>query len=147
MTPVRIGTSGWHYKHWRGPFYPETFSASRMLEFYTKHFDTVELNNTFYRLPLESGLEQWRETTPPRFCFSAKGSRFITHMKKLKDPAVAIERYFEYFVERDFNAGREPEGYPNGSRPIHNFEYRTQPSRAVGRDPTTPTPPLNRPRS
>jgi uncharacterized protein YecE (DUF72 family) len=66
-----------------------------MLEFYTQHFDTVELNNTFYRLPLETGLETWRESTPKGFCFAAKGSRFITHMKKLKDPQVAIGRYFE----------------------------------------------------
>src|SRR5689334_1084711 len=70
-----------------------------MLEFYTRHFDTVELNSTFYRLPLESGLETWRESTPRGFCFAAKGSRFITHMKKLKDPETAIERYFER-VER-----------------------------------------------
>ena len=92
---VHIGTSGWHYKHWRGPFYPEKLPASRMLEFYTRHFDTVELNNTFYRLPLESGLEIWRESTPKSFCFAAKGSRFITHMKKLKDPEAAIGKYFD----------------------------------------------------
>jgi uncharacterized protein YecE (DUF72 family) len=92
---VHVGTSGWHYRHWRGPFYPEKLPASKMLEFYTRHFDTVELNNTFYRLPLETGLENWRTGTPPRFCFAAKGSRFITHMKKLKDPEIAIGRYFE----------------------------------------------------
>ena len=92
---VHIGTSGWHYKHWIGPFYPEKLPASKMLEFYTRHFDTVELNNTFYRLPVESGLTVWRESTPKGFCFAAKGSRFITHMKKLKDPEPAIEKYFE----------------------------------------------------
>jgi uncharacterized protein YecE (DUF72 family) len=92
---VHIGTSGWHYKHWLGRFYPEKLPASQMLEYYSRHFDTVELNNTFYRLPLESGLEKWRATTPPGFCYSAKGSRFITHMKKLKDPEIAIDRYFE----------------------------------------------------
>lgn len=95
MTRIYIGTSGWHYKHWRGPFYPEKFSASKMLEFYTRHFDTVELNNTFYRLPTETGLDLWRESTPPGFTFAAKGSRFITHMKKFKDPELAIARYFE----------------------------------------------------
>ena len=95
MGAIHIGTSGWHYKHWLGPFYPEKLPASKMLEFYTRHFDTVELNNTFYRLPLESGLETWRESTPKGFCFAAKGSRFITHMKKLKDPETAIGRYFE----------------------------------------------------
>jgi uncharacterized protein YecE (DUF72 family) len=66
-----------------------------MLEFYTRHFDTVELNSTFYRLPLETGLDNWRESTPRNFCFAAKGSRFITHMKKLADPELAISRYFE----------------------------------------------------
>lgn len=92
---VHIGTSGWHYKHWRGPFYPEKLPASKMLEFYAQHFDTVELNNTFYRLPTENGLTTWRESTPKGFCFAAKGSRFITHLKKLKDPESAIEKYFE----------------------------------------------------
>lgn len=91
---VRIGTSGWHYKHWRGPFYPEKFPASRMLAFYLEHFDTVELNTTFYRLPRESGLKNWRDAAPSGFLFAAKGSRFITHMKKLKDPETALEKYF-----------------------------------------------------
>lgn len=91
---VRIGTSGWHYKHWRGPFYPEKFPASRMLSFYLERFDTVELNNTFYRLPSEPGLKNWRDCTPAGFLFAAKGSRFITHMKKLKDPEPALEKYF-----------------------------------------------------
>src|SRR5262249_28747179 len=74
MGSVHVGTSGWHYAHWRGPFYPEKLPASKMLEFYTRHFDTVELNNTFYRLPTEKGLETWRESTPKGFCFAAKGS-------------------------------------------------------------------------
>jgi uncharacterized protein YecE (DUF72 family) len=92
---IHIGTSGWHYKHWVGPFYPEKLPPSRMLDFYTRHFDTVELNNTFYRLPTESGVASWRESTPKGFCFAAKGSRFITHMKKLKDPEPAVAKYFE----------------------------------------------------
>jgi uncharacterized protein YecE (DUF72 family) len=92
---IHIGTSGWHYQHWKGPFYPEKLPASKMLEYYTQHFDTVELNNTFYRLPTESGLETWRESTPKGFCFAAKGSRFLTHMKKLKDPAQGVGRFFE----------------------------------------------------
>ncbi len=95
MGAVHIGTSGWHYKHWRGPFYPEKLPASKMLEYYTQHFDTVELNNTFYRLPLETGLKVWWESTPKGFCFAAKGSRFLTHMKKLKDPIPGIDKYFE----------------------------------------------------
>jgi uncharacterized protein YecE (DUF72 family) len=95
MGEVHIGTSGWHYPHWRGPFYPEKLPASKMLEFYTRHFDTVELNNTFYRLPTEGGLETWRESTPKGFHFAAKGSRYLTHMKKLKDAEVGIGRFFE----------------------------------------------------
>jgi uncharacterized protein YecE (DUF72 family) len=92
---IRIGTSGWHYAHWKGPFYPEKLPSSKMLEYYAQHFDTVELNNTFYRLPLESGLETWRESTPKGFCFAAKGSRFLTHMKKLKDAGPGIAKFFE----------------------------------------------------
>jgi uncharacterized protein YecE (DUF72 family) len=92
---LHIGTSGWHYKHWLGPFYPEKLPTSQMLEYYTRHFDTVELNNTFYRLPPVSGVENWRESTPRSFCFAAKGSRFLTHMKKLKDPEPGVARFFE----------------------------------------------------
>jgi uncharacterized protein YecE (DUF72 family) len=66
-----------------------------MLDYYSRHFDTVELNNSFYRLPLESALENWRESTPRGFCFAMKGSRFLTHMKKLKDPAAGIEKFFD----------------------------------------------------
>ena len=66
-----------------------------MLDFYAQQFDTVELNNTFYRLPLDSGLEVWRTSTPKGFCFAAKGSRFLTHMKKLKDPEIGVGRFFE----------------------------------------------------
>jgi uncharacterized protein YecE (DUF72 family) len=92
---VHIGTSGWHYKHWLGRFHPEKLPSARMLEFYSQHFDTVELNTTFYGLPPLGGLASWREGSAKEFCFAAKGSRFITHMKKLKDPELAIERYFE----------------------------------------------------
>ncbi len=92
---VRIGCSGWHYKHWRGPFYPEKLPASKMLAFYMERFRTVELNNTFYRLPQPPALDNWRESTPRDFCFAMKGSRFLTHMKKLKDPAPGIARFFE----------------------------------------------------
>ncbi len=95
MSAVQIGTSGFHYKHWRGPFYPEKLPASKWLDYYTQHFDTVELNNTFYRLPPETGLVNWRDSTPKQFCFAVKGSRFITHMKKLKDPGPSVERFFE----------------------------------------------------
>jgi uncharacterized protein YecE (DUF72 family) len=66
-----------------------------MLAYYCQHFDTVELNNTFYRLPPQSGLDNWRQSTPSNFLFAAKGSRFLTHMKKLKDPEPGLAKYFE----------------------------------------------------
>jgi uncharacterized protein YecE (DUF72 family) len=88
---VRIGTSGWHYKHWCGTFYDEKLPASKMLAEYLRHFDTVEINNSFYRLPTEDAFRCWRESTPKNFLFAVKGSRFITHMKKLKDPENALE--------------------------------------------------------
>lgn len=89
-----IGTSGWHYQHWRRIFYPEGLPAARMLEYYSRHFETVEINNTFYRLPTEQALESWRDTVPPDFRFAVKGSRFITHMKKLREPENAVEVFF-----------------------------------------------------
>jgi len=92
---VYIGTAGWHYKHWKGPFYPPKLPGKKMLDFYAERFRTVEINSSFYRLPLESGLDNWRECTPPDFHFAVKGSRFLTHMKKLKDPGPGIEKFFE----------------------------------------------------
>ena len=91
---IRVGTSGWHYKHWVGPVYPKGLAASKMLEWYADRFNAVEINNSFYRLPPESALETWRATVPPGFQFAVKGSRFITHMKKLKDPAPSLEKFF-----------------------------------------------------
>jgi uncharacterized protein YecE (DUF72 family) len=94
MSAVHIGTSGFHYKHWRGRFYPEKLPSSKWLDYYTQRFDTVELNSTFYRLPVESGLVNWRDSTPANFHFAVKGSRFLTHMKKLKDPEPGIAKFF-----------------------------------------------------
>jgi uncharacterized protein YecE (DUF72 family) len=82
---------GFHYKHWKGPFYPEKAPATKLLDFYVQHFDTVELNNTLYRLPPASAFDCWREATPANFVFAVKTSRFITHNKKLKDPENAID--------------------------------------------------------
>jgi uncharacterized protein YecE (DUF72 family) len=89
---IRIGTSGYHYKQWRGPFYPTKISPDEMLRFYSQHFDTVELNNSFYRLPTESAFENWRQSTPAEFVFAVKASRFLTHQKKLKDPEPALQK-------------------------------------------------------
>ena len=89
---IRIGTSGYHYKHWRGPFYPNKMSADKMLEFYSQSFDTVELNNSFYRLPTEAAFDNWRQSVPANFVFAVKASRFLTHQKKLKDPESALDK-------------------------------------------------------
>jgi len=80
-----IGTSGWVYKDWKGIFYPEDLSERKWLEFFSKHFKTVELNSPFYRLPSESVFLGWHERTPKDFVFSVKVSRFISHVKYLKD--------------------------------------------------------------
>lgn len=89
---IRIGTSGYHYKHWRGPFYPKNISPNKMLEFYSHNFDTVELNNSFYRLPTETAFDDWRQITPANFVFAVKASRFLTHQTKLKDPESALQK-------------------------------------------------------
>jgi len=86
MTDIRIGTSGFHYKHWIGRYYPADIKPGEMLAHYLRDFDTVELNNTFYHLPKEESFDTWRKSTPHDFLFAVKGSRFITHMIKLKDP-------------------------------------------------------------
>jgi uncharacterized protein YecE (DUF72 family) len=92
---VRIGTSGWHYKHWLGLFYPKKLPAKEMFAFYARHFDTVEINNSFYRLPLTKTFESWRDNSPANFIYAVKGSRFITHMKKLKDAESSSEKFFD----------------------------------------------------
>lgn len=92
MAELRIGSSGWHYAHWRGVFYPADLRPQQMLAFYARHFDTVEVNNTFYRLPAVSTVRAWHDKTPPGFCFAVKASRYITHMKKLKQPHAGLAR-------------------------------------------------------
>ncbi|MBI5468402.1 MAG: DUF72 domain-containing protein [Deltaproteobacteria bacterium] len=92
---LRAATSGWHYGHWRGPFYPERLPKRDYLRFYSAHFDTVEINNSFYRLPDESTLKNWRSSTPEGFVFSVKAPRQITHNKKLKDPDSTLPPFLE----------------------------------------------------
>jgi uncharacterized protein YecE (DUF72 family) len=92
---VQIGTSGWHYAHWKGPFYPESLPASRFLEFYSERFGTVEINNSFYRLPSQDTFSGWREAAPEGFMFSVKASRFITHMKKLREPEEPLDNLYD----------------------------------------------------
>lgn len=92
---IHIGTSGWHYPNWVGPFYPSGMATEEFLPFYARHLNTVEINNTFYHLPALHTLREWERETPDNFLFTCKGSRFITHMKKLKDPEHSIPRFFE----------------------------------------------------
>jgi uncharacterized protein YecE (DUF72 family) len=89
-----IGTSGWTYDDWVERFYPPSLPASDRLAFYARHFQTVEINATFYRLPEPATAPRWSEETPGNFRFAAKASRFITHMKKLKDPEASLPPFF-----------------------------------------------------
>jgi uncharacterized protein YecE (DUF72 family) len=84
---LRVGTSGWIYKHWIGDFYPPGVRAADRLAYYATRFDTAEINASFYRLPAETTVAGWAATAPPGFVFAWKASRFITQAKKLKDPA------------------------------------------------------------
>lgn len=92
---VRVGTSGWQYDSWRGVVYPEDLAVKHWLSRYVELFPTVEVNATFYRLARAAAVDVWRQTAPSGFEFTLKGSRFITHMKKLNDPAQALDRFFE----------------------------------------------------
>jgi uncharacterized protein YecE (DUF72 family) len=89
---LQIGTSGWVYKHWLGCFYPPQLRGEQQLTFYAEHFSTVEINASFYRLPERSQFENWRSQTPGGFVFAVKGSRYLTHLKKLKDPQEPLAR-------------------------------------------------------
>lgn len=91
---IRIGCSGWQYRHWRGSFYPAELPQSRWLEYYAGRFDTVEINNSFYRLPEAATFASWGRRAPRGFVYAVKASRFLTHMKKLKDPVEPLKLFF-----------------------------------------------------
>jgi uncharacterized protein YecE (DUF72 family) len=93
---VRVGCSGWQYKHWKGDFYPADLSTSRWFERYSQTFDTVEINNSFYRWPAAETFDKWRAQAPRGFVYAVKAARFLTHMKKLKDPEEPVARTFEH---------------------------------------------------
>ncbi|HXX53464.1 MAG TPA: DUF72 domain-containing protein [Thermodesulfovibrionales bacterium] len=94
MPVFNIGCSGFLYDHWKGVFYPEDLPKRRWFEYYCTKFSTVELNVTFYRLPDKETFTKWYKETPPDFVFSLKGSRFITHIKKLKAAAEPLDVFF-----------------------------------------------------
>ena len=95
MRPVRIGCSGWNYRVWRETFYPPGTPTNRWLEHYATVFDTVEVNNTFYRLPSRDAVARWVEQTPAGFTFALKASRYLTHIKRLTDMGEGVRRYYE----------------------------------------------------
>jgi len=92
---IRIGTSGYVYQHWRGILYPKGLPSEEWLARYASVFDTVELNNTFYRLPTSKAVDGWRERSPRGFLFAVKGSRYLTHMKRLLDTGEGVRRFFD----------------------------------------------------
>ena len=93
---VLVGTSGWQYRDWRGTFYPPGVAQSRWLESYSSRFETVEVNNTFYRLPPATTFQKWHDGTPADFVVAVKASRYLTHIRRLRDPddsvALLLER-------------------------------------------------------
>lgn len=103
---IRIGCSGWNYRHWRGPFYPEKLVQKRWFAFYAEHFDTVEINNSFYRLPKPETVDAWRDQAPPGFCYAAKANRYLTQALKLKNGGEPMERMMASF--RHFGAALGP---------------------------------------
>ena len=89
---IRVGCSGWNYKHWRERFYPKGLPTSRWFDFYAEHFDTVEINNSFYRLPTPQIFHKWREQATEGFCYAVKANRYITQAKKLLEPEESLDR-------------------------------------------------------
>jgi uncharacterized protein YecE (DUF72 family) len=95
MKGVFVGTSGWIYKEWAGTFYPPDLKKTGELEFYATHFNTVEINATFYRLPFENMVKGWYRRSPEDFIFAVKGSRYITHLKKLDVDKPPVKKFFD----------------------------------------------------
>ena len=119
-----VGTSGWHYKHWLGDFYPEKFAPAKMFSWYAREFHTVEINNSFYRLPEEKTFQQWKDLAPPGFLFSVKASRFITHSWR---DHTAEQRYRDR--QHDQCPGREDNRYPE----LHRSDNTERRLNFVGR--------------
>jgi uncharacterized protein YecE (DUF72 family) len=102
---VRVGCSGWMYDSWRGRLYPERCAKRRWLEVYARHFDTVEVNSTFYRLARREAVAGWVAQTPPEFLFAVKASRYLTHIRRLREIGEGIKRFYEP-IEPLIEAGR-----------------------------------------
>jgi uncharacterized protein YecE (DUF72 family) len=92
---ARVGTSGWSYRHWQNVFYPPRQPGRENLPFFAQHFDSVEINYSYYQLPERKSFVSWREAVPPDFLFAVKASRYLTHMRKLNEPREPVERLLE----------------------------------------------------
>lgn len=95
VSQIHVGCSGWVYKHWRGIFYPEGLSQRLWFQRYAEEFDTVEINASFYRVPLDKTFDGWREKAPDGFRYAVKVNRFITHLKKLVGVEMEVDRFIE----------------------------------------------------
>jgi len=93
-----LGCSGWYYDHWKGSFYPDSLQKAQWLSYYSEHFSTVEINASFYRLPLPDVVSGWHRKTPDDFIFAAKGNRKITHIHKLKITEIMIDKFHDSIV-------------------------------------------------
>jgi uncharacterized protein YecE (DUF72 family) len=94
LKPARVGCSGWNYGDWRGSFYPAGLPERRWLEHYASEFRTVEVNSTFYRLASRAAVQRWIEQTPPDFVFALKASRYLTHIRRLRDMGRGVRRFY-----------------------------------------------------
>ncbi len=95
MSHLFVGTSAWNYKHWKSVFYPPEIASSNWLNYYVKYFNSVELNITFYRLVRKTTFQNWYKNTPKNFYFVAKGSRYITHIKRLNAVGAPLDLYLK----------------------------------------------------
>lgn len=102
---IFIGTSGWHYKHWKGTFYPENIKDDQQFAFYAEHFNTVEINNSFYKLPDAATFTNWKRSAPKGFVFAVKASRYLTHMVKLKASRESMQKLFTRVVKLNKTLG------------------------------------------
>jgi uncharacterized protein YecE (DUF72 family) len=102
---IHIGTSGWSYEHWKGSFYPKDLKSADWLEHYAQHFSTVEINNTFYRIPSTTTVQNWYTRVPQQFLFAVKASRYITHQRKLQDCRHTLSFFYESIAEFKDKAG------------------------------------------
>lgn len=105
LPAIHIGTSGWSYKHWRHLFYPQRLKAADWLPFYASHFHTTEINSSFYRIPSTTTVAAWAAAVPEGFWFCPKMSRYLTHMKKLRDPEEPLARFFTAFAPMEHCMG------------------------------------------